>query len=101
MGGFCPKLCAILLQDPRYGGDKPSDRWVCLSVCFSKLELNWIVTDITSVQGFLDFEKKKTKKTLIPIMPASAKPLCAGSAGDVLEDNPVGRLKVFVYELPR
>ncbi|KAK4375498.1 hypothetical protein RND71_006175 [Anisodus tanguticus] len=23
-----------------------------------------------------------------------------GSAGDVLEDNPVGRLKVFVYELP-
>ncbi|XP_031097527.1 probable beta-1,4-xylosyltransferase IRX10 [Ipomoea triloba] len=24
----------------------------------------------------------------------------AGSAGDVLEDNPVGRLKVFVYELP-
>jgi hypothetical protein len=34
-------------------------------------------------------------------MPASTKPLCAGSAGDVLEDNPVGRLKVFVYELPR
>jgi hypothetical protein len=62
MGGFCPKLCAILLQDPRYGGDKPSDKWVCLSVCFSKLELNWIVTDITSVQVFLDFEKKKTKK---------------------------------------
>jgi hypothetical protein len=26
--------------------------------------------------------------------------LCAGSAGDVLEDNPIGRLKVFVYELP-
>ncbi|KAK4374668.1 hypothetical protein RND71_005345 [Anisodus tanguticus] len=24
----------------------------------------------------------------------------SGSAGDVLEDNPVGRLKVFVYELP-
>lgn len=24
----------------------------------------------------------------------------AGSAGDVLEDNPVGRLKVYVYELP-
>lgn len=24
----------------------------------------------------------------------------AGSAGDVLEDDPVGRLKVFVYELP-
>ena len=24
-----------------------------------------------------------------------------GSAGDVLEDDPVGRLKVFVYELPR
>ncbi|KAK3154209.1 hypothetical protein QOZ80_2BG0187690 [Eleusine coracana subsp. coracana] len=24
----------------------------------------------------------------------------AGSAGDVLEDNPVGRLKVFVYDLP-
>lgn len=23
-----------------------------------------------------------------------------GSAGDVLEDNPVGRLKVYVYELP-
>lgn len=23
-----------------------------------------------------------------------------GSAGDVLEDNPVGKLKVFVYELP-
>lgn len=25
---------------------------------------------------------------------------CLGSAGDVLDDNPVGRLKVFVYELP-
>lgn len=25
----------------------------------------------------------------------------SGSAGDVLEDDPVGRLKVFVYELPR
>lgn len=25
----------------------------------------------------------------------------SGSAGDVLEDNPVGRLKVFVYNLPR
>jgi len=25
----------------------------------------------------------------------------AGSAGDVLEDNPVGRLKVFIYDLPR
>ncbi|KAK9278307.1 hypothetical protein L1049_027872 [Liquidambar formosana] len=24
----------------------------------------------------------------------------SGSAGDVLEDDPVGRLKVFVYELP-
>jgi len=24
----------------------------------------------------------------------------AGSAGDVLEDNPVGRLKVYVYDLP-
>ncbi|KAL9375631.1 hypothetical protein Peur_032510 [Populus x canadensis] len=24
----------------------------------------------------------------------------AGSAGDVLEDDPVGRLKIFVYELP-
>jgi len=24
----------------------------------------------------------------------------AGSAGDVLEDDPVGRLKVFIYELP-
>lgn len=24
----------------------------------------------------------------------------SGSAGDVLEDNPVGRLKVYVYELP-
>ena len=24
-----------------------------------------------------------------------------GSAGDVLEDNPVGRLKVFIYDLPR
>ncbi|CAM6040298.1 unnamed protein product [Sphagnum compactum] len=24
----------------------------------------------------------------------------SGSAGDVLEDNPIGRLKVFVYELP-
>jgi hypothetical protein len=59
------------------------------------------VADITSVQVFLDFKKKKPKKTLIPIMPASTKPLCAGSAGDVLEDNPVGRLKVFVYELPR
>jgi hypothetical protein len=100
MGGFWPKLCAILLQDSRYCGGKPSDKWVCLSVCFSKLELNWIVAEITSVQVFLDFEKKKTKKTLIPSMPASTKPLCAGSAGDVLEDNPVGRLKVFVYELP-
>lgn len=30
------------------------------------------------------------------------KKLCknAGSAGDVLEDNPVGRLKVYVYDLP-
>jgi len=26
--------------------------------------------------------------------------LSVGSAGDVLEDDPVGRLKVFVYELP-
>ncbi|KAK3144891.1 hypothetical protein QOZ80_4AG0319300 [Eleusine coracana subsp. coracana] len=25
----------------------------------------------------------------------------SGSAGDVLEDNPVGRLKVFIYDLPR
>lgn len=25
----------------------------------------------------------------------------AGSAGDVLEDDPVGRLKVFVYDIPR
>ncbi|XP_073264154.1 probable beta-1,4-xylosyltransferase IRX10 [Populus alba] len=25
---------------------------------------------------------------------------CYGSAGDVLEDDPVGRLKVYVYELP-
>ncbi|EYU28479.1 hypothetical protein MIMGU_mgv1a0102142mg, partial [Erythranthe guttata] len=24
----------------------------------------------------------------------------SGSAGDVLEDNPVGKLKVYVYELP-
>ena len=27
-------------------------------------------------------------------------PNISGSAGDVLEDDPVGRLKVFVYELP-
>lgn len=27
--------------------------------------------------------------------------LFAGSAGDVLEDNPVGRLKVFIYDIPR
>jgi hypothetical protein len=24
----------------------------------------------------------------------------SGSAGDVLEDDPVGRLKVYIYELP-
>lgn len=24
----------------------------------------------------------------------------SGSAGDVLEDNPVGKLKVFIYDLP-
>ncbi len=39
-----------------------------------------------------------TKK---PLYHALGKNSCAGSAGDVLEDNPVGRLKVFVYELPR
>jgi hypothetical protein len=27
--------------------------------------------------------------------------ILSGSAGDVLEDNPVGRLKVFIYDLPR
>jgi hypothetical protein len=90
MGGFYPKLCVTLLQDPRYGGDKLFHKLVCLFVCFNKLELNWIVTHITSVQFLLDSRKKKTKKTFTPIMPASTKPLCAGSAGDVLEDNPVG-----------
>jgi hypothetical protein len=34
-------------------------------------------------------------------MPTSTKPFCAGSASDVLEDNPVGWFKVFVYELPK
>jgi hypothetical protein len=90
MGGFYPKLCVTLLQDPRYGGDKPSHKLVCLFVCFNKLELNWIVTHITSVQFLLDSGKKKTKKTFTPIMPTSTKPFCAGSASDVLEDNPVG-----------
>lgn len=42
--------------------------------------------------------REGTKK---PLYHALGKNSCAGSAGDVLEDNPVGRLKVFVYELPR
>lgn len=40
-------------------------------------------------------DQKYLKDFYVPCLSLS------GSAGDVLEDNPVGRLKVFMYDIPR
>ncbi|GKC06430.1 probable beta-1,4-xylosyltransferase IRX10L [Tanacetum coccineum] len=58
-------------------------------------DLKWAFVFLVVLFGFLlnldhAFELRKGQKT----------ERISGSAGDVLEDDPVGRLKVFVYELP-